>query len=78
VSWNLMQCATEQRVMSCYPVRKLEKYEQLLIVIGIDTRGTRWRSWLRQCDTRPKVVVSIPYRVIVIFYSPNPSGLAMS
>jgi hypothetical protein len=36
--------------------------------------GTRWRSWLRHCDTSRKVAGSISDGVIGIFDRHNPSG----
>jgi hypothetical protein len=36
--------------------------------------GTRWRSWLRHCDTNRKVAVSVPDGVTGIFQWLNPSG----
>ena len=31
-------------------------------------RGTRWRSWLRHCDTSRKVAGSVPDYVIGFFF----------
>ena len=38
------------------------------------SRGTRWRRWLRHCDTNRKVAGSIHDGVIGIFQLLNPSG----
>jgi hypothetical protein len=40
--------------------------------------STRWRSWLRHCATRRKVVGSVSDGVIEIFHWHNPSGRTMS
>jgi hypothetical protein len=43
------------------------------------TRGdTRWRSWLTHCAKSRKVAGSIPYDVIGMFHSHNPSGRIMA
>jgi hypothetical protein len=39
-----------------------------------NTKGTRWRSWLRHCATSRKVAGSIPDGVIGSFRWHNPSG----
>ena len=41
-------------------------------------RGTRWRSWLRQCATSRKVAGSIPDGFIGILHWHNPSGRTMA
>jgi hypothetical protein len=40
--------------------------------------GTRWRSLLRHCATGRKVAGTIPFGVITIFHSCNPSGRTMT
>jgi hypothetical protein len=40
--------------------------------------GTRWRSWLRHCDTSRKVADSTLDDVIGIFHWHNPSGRTMA
>jgi hypothetical protein len=44
----------------------------------IHKRGMRWRSWLRNCATSPKVAGSIPNGVTGIFHGFNPSGRTMA
>jgi hypothetical protein len=55
----------------------LEWIPTLLLLLGNCKWGVRWRSWLRQCTTSRKVVVSIPDGVR-IFHWHNPSGLTVA
>ena len=48
------------------------------MVLLAQSRGTRWRSWLRHCTTSPKFAGSIPDGVIGIFHWHNTSGSTMA
>jgi len=39
--------------------------------------GTRWRRWLRHCDTSWKVEVSIPDGIIGIWHNPTDRTMAL-
>ena len=50
-------------------IKKIYKTKlNLLQVLQVYLRGTRWRSWLRHCAISRKVAGSIPDGVIGIFH----------
>ena len=51
---------------------------QIFIRCGMDSLGTRWRTWFRDCATSREVAGSIPDSVIGIFHWHNPSVRTMA
>jgi hypothetical protein len=51
----------------------------IIVVVIVAIIGTRWRSWLRYCDTHAgRSQVRFPMGSFGFFHSLNPSGRAMA